>query len=109
MNFSQMLDQFANALPGTESFKQAKAHCEAIIRDEPFQACAAFLIAGFCRSYVLLYEDQALARDFAQRNQAQLLDYMRQLEGALATLDAGSVHAALNAVVRHYAASERIF
>ncbi|HEK0906411.1 hypothetical protein ACCE15_10460 [Pseudomonas parafulva] len=109
MNFSLMVNQFAIALPGTDSFKQAKAHCEAIIRDEPFQACAAFLIAGFCRSYVLLYEDQALELEFARRNQRQLLDYMGQLDRALASQDAQVVHQALNQVVRQYAASDRIF
>ncbi|MGQ7819158.1 hypothetical protein ACUTAH_26360 [Metapseudomonas furukawaii] len=109
MNFSEMVQRFAAALPGTESFKQAKANCEAIIKDEPFQSCAAFLIAGFCRTYVLIYEDQALEADFARRNHRQLLEYMIQLDKALASHDHGVVHQTLIDVVEHYAKSDRIF
>ena len=109
MNFSDMMQQFATALPGTESFKRANAHCEVIIQDEPFQSCAAFLIAGFCRSYVLIYEDQALEVEFARRNHRDLLLYMEKLDRALATQDHAVVHQALIGVVEHYAKSDRIF
>lgn len=109
MNFSEMLQRFATALPGTDSFKQANADCEAIIRDVPFQAGAAFLVAGFCRSYVLIYEDQGLELDFARRNHQQLLEYMTTLERALAADDHAVAHQALIEVVGHYARSERIF
>ncbi|UUC50446.1 MULTISPECIES: hypothetical protein [Pseudomonas] len=109
MNFSEMVQRFAAALPGTDSFKQANAHCETIIQDEPFQSCAAFLIAKFCRSYVLIYEDQALEVDFARRNHRQLLEYMNKLDMALATHDHAVVHQALIDVVEHYAKSDRIF
>ncbi|MGE8405690.1 MAG: hypothetical protein ACN6QH_01435 [Pseudomonas sp.] len=109
MNFSQMVKQFSAALPGTESFKQAEAHCEAIIREQPLQACAAFLISGFCRNYVLLYEEEALELDFARRNQRQMLDYMQRLDLALSSHDPAVVYAALNEVVLLHAASDRIF
>lgn len=109
MNFHEMVQRFAAALPGTDSFKQANADCEAIILDQPFQAGAAFLVAGFCRSYVLIYEDQGLEHDFALRNQRQLLEYMNSLQAALATCDHAIAHQALIEVVTHYARSERIF
>ena len=109
MNFSEMVQRFAAALPGTDSFKQAKIHCETIVQNEPFQSCAAFLIAGFCRTYVLIYEDQALEADFARRNHRQLLEYMNKLDMALATQDHAVVHQALIDVVEHYAKSDRIF
>ncbi|WP_375739442.1 hypothetical protein [Pseudomonas boanensis] len=109
MKFSEMVAHFAEALPGTESFKLAKNDCEAIIRDEPSQAAAAFLIAGFCRTYVLLYEDQALSMEFAQRNKEQLLYYMRYLDHALGINDPVVAYQAINEVVQQYVASDRIF
>lgn len=109
MNFSEMVQQFTVALPGTDSFKQAHAHCQTIIQNESFQSCAAFLIAGFCRTYVLIYEDQALEVEFAKRNHRQLLAYMQILDKALATQDHGTVHRALIEVIEHYSKSDRIF
>lgn len=109
MKFSEMVKQFERALPGAESFKTAKAHCDAIMQDEPFQTAAAFLIAGFCRTYVLLYEDQAVTSEFASKNQQQLLHYMQILDQALATQEPAKVYIAINDVLQHYLVSDRIF
>ncbi|WP_285349530.1 hypothetical protein [Pseudomonas sp. ME-P-057] len=109
MNFSQMMKNFSASLPGTETFKLANAECLAVIRDEPFQASAAFLIAGFCRSYVLIYEEEALEMDFARRNHNNLHGYMKTLDLALATYSPEDVLKALNDVVHHYVKSDRIF
>ena len=109
MKFSEMVEHFERSLPGAESFKTAKAHCDAIMQDEPFQAAAAFLIAGFCRTYVLLYEDQAVTSEFASKNKQQLLQYMQHLDRALVTQDPAKAYVAINEVLQQYLASDRIF
>lgn len=101
MSFSTVVQEFRNALPGTDAFKQVRVHCEQIIRTVPEQAAMCFVIGEFCRAYVLFYEDQEVSPQFAQKVQAQLLGYMDSLETALRT---GS-NDALNQVVVAYAGS----
>lgn len=109
MNFSTMVTEFSTTLPGTESFKRAKRNCLDIIGRDPDQAAAAFLIAGFCHSYVLLYEEEALSFDFAQRNHALILEYMKTLDRALNMRDATALCTALNQVVSEYSTGNCAF
>lgn len=109
MNFAEMVNEFSKTLPGTESFKRAKKNCLEIINLNPDQAAAAFLIAGFCRNYVLLYEEEALSFEFAQRNHALLLGYMAKLEKALQVQDAAKMFESLNQVVCDYSTSDCAF
>ncbi|BBP76432.1 hypothetical protein CCU68_33670 [Pseudomonas gingeri NCPPB 3146 = LMG 5327] len=105
MNFSAVVQEFRNALPGTDSFKRVRVQCEQIIRTLPEQAAICFVIGEFCRAYVLFYEDQEVRPEFAQQIQAQLLGYMDSLDEALRTADSGLIAAALNEVVVAYAGS----
>lgn len=109
MNFAEMVNEFSKNLPGTESFKRARKNCLEIISLNSDQAAVAFLIAGFCKNYVLLYEEEALSFDFAQRNHALLLGYMSRLEKALRTQDGGKVTQCLNQVICDYSVSDCAF
>lgn len=109
MNFAEMVNEFSKTLPGTESFKRVRKNCLEIINHNPDQAAAAFLIAGFCRNYVLLYEEEALSFNFAQRNHKLLLGYMGKLEKALRTQDPTEVLQSLNQVICHYSQSDCAF
>lgn len=105
MNFSTAVQEFRNALPGTDAFKRVRMHCEHLIRTVPEQAALCFFVGEFCRAYVLFYEDQEVSPEFAQQIQMQLLGYMDSLETALQANDSHVLIAALNQVVVAYAGS----
>lgn len=105
MNFSTAVQEFRQALPGTDAFKRVRVQCEQIIRNIPEHAAMCFVIGEFCRAYVLFYEDQEVSPEFAHQVKAQLLGYMDSLEVALGSADERTLSAALNQVVVAYAGS----
>lgn len=105
MNFSMAVQEFRQALPGTEAFKRVRLQCEQIIRSVPEHAAMCFVIGEFCRAYVLFYEDQEVSPEFARQVKAQLLGYMDSLEAALESTDERVLGRALNDVVVAYAGS----
>ncbi|WP_095077332.1 hypothetical protein [Pseudomonas sp. Irchel s3h17] len=105
MNFSSAVQEFRQALPGTDAFKRVRVQCEQIIRSVPEHAAMCFVIGEFCRAYVLFYEDQEVSPEFAHQVKAQLLGYMDSLEAALKSRDARVLSTALNEVVVAYAGS----
>ena len=70
---------------------------------------ALFLIYGFAKNYVLLYEDQAVTADFSNAAKTQLLTYMQQLNAALETQDKALILERLNQVTQDYMLSSRVF
>ncbi|MCF5167436.1 hypothetical protein GIW45_26185 [Pseudomonas congelans] len=105
MSFSSVVNEFRNALPGTDAFKRVGVQCEQIIRTAPEQAAMCFFISEFCRAYVSFYEDQEVSPELALKVQAQLLGYMDVLEAALSKGDSRSLSGALNEVVKAYVGS----
>lgn len=89
MTFSILLEQFQNLPFGTDAFKQLKINCESQIAhsESDFEKTAIFIIYGFAKNYVLLYEDQAITAEFAAKAKNQLLGYMQQLDTAIKTQD----------------------
>ena len=84
MIFQSILTQFQTLSSGTDAFKQLKQVCEQSIplATDSSEQTALFLIYGFAKNYVLLYEDQAVTSEFAQAAKQQLLDYMLKLDSA---------------------------
>jgi len=111
MIFPALLEQFQNLPFGTDAFKQLKINCEyQIIHGESnFEKSAVFLIYGFAKNYVLLYEDQAITAEFAANAKAQLLGYIQQLNTAIQTQNSATLLDTLNQVTAHYMQSSRIF
>ncbi len=109
MNFSESIARFAGQAPGTDSFLDIKNAMQLLIQQDPAHASGYFLIYGFARAYVLLYEDQGIAPEFAQAAKQQLLSYMQRLEQAFSTNDAGAQLEALNWIVNDYHQSDKIF
>ena len=111
MMFQSLLEQFQALPSGTDSFKQLKNHCERQIKtaDLALEQTALFLIYGFAKNYVLLYEDQAVTADFSNAAKTQLLTYMQQLNAALATQDKALILERLNQVTQDYMHSSRVF
>lgn len=111
MNFQSIFETFQTLPNGTDAYQQLKHQCEQAIvaADHPLEHNALFLIYGFAKNYVLLYEDQAVTPVFADKVKAQIVAYMYELNEALSTKDASSILTALNNVSKQYIGSSRIF
>lgn len=109
MNFTELIQRFAAQAPGTDSFLKVKEGSLALIISDSEHAAAYFLIYGFARSYVLLYEDQPIEPAFAETAKTQLLSYMNRLDEAFKTGTAEALVAAMNWIVLDYGRSGKIF
>jgi hypothetical protein len=109
MNFSELIQRFAAQVPGTDSFLKVKEGTLALISSDSEHAGAYFLIYGFARSYVILYEDQGIDPAFAETAKQQLLAYMNRLNDAFASGQAADMVAAQNWIVLDYGRSGKIF
>ncbi|MBW3039111.1 hypothetical protein JGX52_20750, partial [Acinetobacter baumannii] len=73
------------------------------------EKAAAYLIYGFARSYVILYEDEAVTTEFAQASKETLMNYMNHLNEALLTENHSKILCALNQVSNDYMQGSRVF
>ena len=111
MNFQTILSSFKNQSTGTDAFKNLKNTCEQYLKQSPDlnQKSATYLIYGFARSYVILYEDEAVTTEFAQASKETLINYMSHLNEALLTQDDSLILSALNQVSNDYMQGSRVF
>jgi hypothetical protein len=109
MSLSDVLQEFSAWPPCTDAYEEVKAACLRLSRTDPDNAAAYFLVFGFARSYVLLYEEDAVPADLAERAKNQLRGYLEILASAIADGTPAAKLSALNAVVLDYLQSERIF
>ncbi|WP_085246828.1 hypothetical protein [Gilliamella mensalis] len=109
MTFSDVTKTFATSLPGTDSYVKLQKAMSALIQEDPQNASVYFLIFGFARTYVMLYEDQEISPQFAEENQNLMLSYLNILDEALNKQDAQSIYHALNKVVNEYENSKKVF
>lgn len=109
MNFPDLIQRFTAQAPGTDSFLEVKEGALALVSSDSRHAAAYFLVYGFARSYVLLYEDQGIAPAFAETAKTQLLSYMTRLDAAFATGAAQDLVDAMNWIVLDYGHSGKIF
>lgn len=109
MTFSEVTKTFAISLPGTDSYVKLRKAMRSLIQDDPKNAAVYFLIFGFARTYVMLYEDQEVSPQFAEDNQKLMLSYLNILDEALKKQDAQSIYQALNKVVNEYENSKKVF
>lgn len=109
MTFSEVVTTFANSLPGTDSYVKLRIAMRKLIQEDPHNASVYFLIFGFARTYVMLYEDQEVSPQFAEDNQKLMLSYLKILEQALQKGDAAELYQALNQVVNEYENSKKVF
>ena len=109
MTFSEVTKTFATSLPGTDSYVKLRKAMRVLIQEDPSNAAVYFLIFGFARTYVMLYEDQEVSPQFAEDNQKLMLSYLNILDEALKKQDAESIYQALNKVVNEYENSKKVF
>jgi hypothetical protein len=109
MSLKNVLQTFRSHSPGTDAYKEVKASCLNLARTDADNATAYFLVFGFARSYVLLFEEEAVPPDLAHRAQDQLAKYMELLCEGIVAGTAEARLSSLNAVVLDYLQSDRIF
>ncbi|VCU68937.1 hypothetical protein PIGHUM_00996 [Pigmentiphaga humi] len=109
MNFNDLIQRFAAQAPGTDSFLKVKEGALALVSSDSRHAAAYFLIYGFARSYVILYEDQGIDPAFAETAKSQLLSYMTRLQEAFKSDAPADIVDAMNWIVLDYGLSGKIF
>ncbi|OIJ29364.1 MULTISPECIES: hypothetical protein [Acinetobacter] len=111
MTFQFIFENFKALSNGTDAFKQLKALCEQSISNDNnnLDSSALFLIYGFAKNYVLLYEDQEITPEFAKKAKNQLIDYMSELNTALISQDSNLILNTLNNISKKYFKSSKIF
>jgi hypothetical protein len=65
MSFSDVVHEFSNSLACTDAFEDLKHECLQLSKTDPENAAACFLTFGFARSYVLLYDEEAVPTELA--------------------------------------------
>ena len=109
MTFTEVTKTFATSLPGTDTYVKLRKAMRTLIQEDPNNASVYFLIFGFARTYVMLYEDQEVSPKFAEENQKVMLSYLNILDEALKKQDAKTLYQALNKVVNEYENSKKVF
>ncbi|QIQ20847.1 hypothetical protein [Zophobihabitans entericus] len=109
MTFTQAVTNFAKSLPGTDSYVNLRNAMQTLIKDDSANAAVYFLIFGFARTYVMLYEDQEVSPQFAEDNQKLMLSYLNTLNAALQKSNAAELYQAMNDVVVKYEESKKVF
>ena len=107
MDFTTIITGFAQSAPGTDAFLQVKDQVLALIKSDPDNAAAYFLVYGFARSYVILHDDEGVTTEIASAAQEQLLSYMRAIEPVLG--DAKGLVDAMNQIVLDYDRRRQFF
>ena len=108
MTFSEVTKTFATSLPGTDSYVKLRKAMRTLIQEDPSNAAVYFLIFGFARTYVMLYEDQEVSPQFAEDNQKLMLSYLNILDEALQKRCAESIYQALNKEIGRASCRERV-
>lgn len=111
MNFQTILLSFKNQSTGTDAFKDLKNACEQSLKESQNtkEKASVYLIYGFARSYVILYEDEAVTSEFANTSKSKLIEYMECLNEALLSQNDSAILNALNLVSDDYIKSSRVF
>ena len=109
MTFSQAVNRFAGSLPGTDAYSVLKQNMLVLIKQDPLASSAYFLITGFARTYVMLYEDQEVKPEFAKQSQLTLLGYLDVINAALQTGNKSALLDAMNRVVNDYDKGNKVF
>lgn len=84
MTFADIATQFAQAQPGSDSFKQLYQSAFELMQQDAENAGLYFVIGIAAQTYVIKHEDQAVAPEFAQRAKAALEHFNDRVGVALA-------------------------
>lgn len=83
MTFKEITQRFAQSESGSDSFKQFYKDAFELMKRDPDNAGLYFVVGIAAQTYVIKYEDQAVAPDFADRIKATLEGFNSRLLQAL--------------------------
>lgn len=109
MTFNDLVSNFHATPACTDAFDVLRRGCLDLIRDEPNNAIAYYLIAGFARTYVILFDEEATDPQIANTAKEQIEDYLRRIQSVLAHRSPEMLVSSLNSIVLDYLESDRIF
>jgi hypothetical protein len=109
MSFNEVVHAFSARPACTDAYDELRDACLQLAKTDPENAGTCFLVAGFARAYVLLYDEEAVPAELAQRAQRQMVHYLEMLASSIMDGTASARLSALNAVVLDYLQSDRIF
>jgi hypothetical protein len=109
MSFNDAVRSFSEWPACTDAYEALKNRCLELARTDPDNAAAYFVVFGFARSYVLLYDEEAVPAELAERAKRQLMRYLEILASAIGDGSPSARLSALNAVAFDYLQSDRIF
>ena len=109
MTFNDLVSNFHATPACTDAFDSLHKGCLDLTRNEPHNAIAYYLIAGFARTYVILFDEEATDPQTAKKAKEQIEDYLRRIQSALANQSPEMLTSSLNSIVLDYLQSDRIF
>lgn len=83
MTFQEITQRFAQSESGSDSFKRLYEDAFGLMKQDPDNAGLYFVVGIAAQTYVIKYEDQAVAPEFADRAKATLEGFNRRLLAAL--------------------------
>lgn len=83
MTFREITAHFAQSESGSDSFKQFYKDAFALMKRDVDNAGLYFVVGIAAQTYVIKYEDQAVAPEFADRVKATLEGFNQRLLAAL--------------------------
>lgn len=84
MTFKEITQRFERSESGSDSFKSFYKEVFELMKADPENAGLYFVVGIAAQTYVIKYEDQAVAPEFADRAKAIVEDFNQRL---LASLD----------------------
>lgn len=84
MTFQEITQRFAQSESGSDSFKKFSRDAFELMKQDTVNAGLYFVVGIAAQTYVIKYEDQAVAPEFADRIKATLEGFNRRLLAALA-------------------------
>ncbi len=82
MTYQNAIDAFERSESGTDSFKNLYRSLLQLMKADPADAAAYYILATAAHNYVLRYEDQALEAETADGAKASLLDLCKRFAKA---------------------------
>ncbi|TAN27196.1 MAG: hypothetical protein EPN31_11680 [Castellaniella sp.] len=83
MTFKEITQRFAQSESGSDSFKQFYKDAFQLMKQDPANAGLYFVVGIAAQTYVIKYEDQEVAPEFADRVKATLESFNSRLLAAL--------------------------
>lgn len=84
MTFTDIAARFEQSGSGSDSFKALFKSAFDLMKEDTANAALYFLIGVAAKSYVRVYEDQAVTEEVSERAKAILVGYNRKVVEALA-------------------------